>query len=107
GARSHHTLPLVRESTELRLAAPIDGGMTMSTRLSAAAFWATLALAVCGPLYICPQGQLLPSTAHAESKMRTAQTQPAQKSPAAQAQSKRQDPIERARTAVETRVARL
>jgi HlyD family secretion protein len=79
----------------------------MSTRLSAAAFVATLVLAVCGPLYICPQGQLLPSTAHAESKMRTAQTQPAQKSPAAQAQSKRQDPIERARTAVETLIARL
>jgi hypothetical protein len=85
GVRSHHTLPLLRESTELRLAARIDGGMTMSVRLSAAAFVATVVLAVCSPLYICPQGQLLPSTAHAESKLRTAQAQPAQKSPAAQA----------------------
>ena len=79
----------------------------MSVRLSAAAFVATLALAVCGPLYICPEGQLLLSTAHAESKLRTAQAQPAQKSPAVQAQSKQRDPIERARTAVETLIARL
>jgi len=79
----------------------------MSVRLSAAAFVATLALAVCGPLYICPEGQLLLSTAHAEWNLRTAQAQPAQKSPAVQAQSKQRDPIERARTAVETLIARL
>jgi HlyD family secretion protein len=48
------------------------------------------------PTYICPQGQLLLSTALAESKLRTAQAQPAQKSPAAQA-----------RSAVESLIARL
>src|SRR4030081_2862787 len=37
----------------------------------------------------------------------TALAQPAQKSPSAQAQSKQQDPIERARTAVESLIARL
>jgi HlyD family secretion protein len=68
----------------------------MSVRLSAAAFVATLALAVCGPLYICPQGQLLLSTAHAESKLRTAQAQRTQKSPADQLRSQ-----------VETLIARL
>src|SRR5215475_11861243 len=77
--RSHHTLPLLREIRELRLAAHIDGGMTMSVRSSAAAFVATLALAICGPLYTGPDGQLLLPTAHAQSKPRTSQGQPAQK----------------------------
>src|SRR5262249_9041971 len=59
GTRLHHTLPLLREIRELRLAAHIDGGMTMSVRSSAAAFVAALALAVGGPLYTGPDGQLL------------------------------------------------
>src|SRR5215510_9109610 len=54
-------------------------GMTMSVR-SSAAFVATLALAVCGPLYTGPEGQLLLPTAHAQSKPRTSQGQ--QKNPA-------------------------
>jgi hypothetical protein len=94
--RSHHTLPLPREIRELRLAAHIDGGMTMSVRSSVAAFVATLVLAVCGPLHTGPDGQLLPSTAHAQSKPRTSQGQPAQKSPA-----------EQLRSQVDTLIARL
>src|SRR5215469_14349957 len=94
--RSHHALPLPREIKELRLAAHIDGGMTMSVRSSVAAFVATLAFAICGPLDTGPDGQLLPSTAHAQSKSRTSQGQPAQKSPADQL-----------RTAVETLINRL
>jgi len=69
--RSHHTPPLLRENTELGLAARIDGGMTMSIRSSTAAFVATLVLAFCGPLHAGPEGQLLLSTAHAQSKVRT------------------------------------
>src|SRR5260370_22568844 len=61
--------------------------MTMSVRSSAAAFAATLALAVCGPLYTGSDGQLLPSTAHAQSKPRTSQGQPAQKRPTEQLRS--------------------
>jgi HlyD family secretion protein len=70
--------------------------MTMSVRSSAAAFAATLALAVCGSLHTGPDGQLLPSTAHAQSKPRTSQGQPAQKSP-----------TEQLRSQVETLIARL
>src|SRR5262249_62277367 len=95
--RSHHALPLLREIRKLRLAAHIDGGMTMSVRSSAAAFVATLALAVCGPLYTGPDGQLLPSTAHAQSKPRTSQSQPAQKSPAEQLRSQVETLINRLR----------
>src|SRR5262245_62345541 len=84
--RSQHALPLLREIRELRLAAHIDGGMTMSVRSSVAAFVATLALAICGPLHTGPDGQLL-STAHAQSKPRTSQGQPAQKNPAEQLRS--------------------
>src|SRR5262245_16455797 len=62
-------------------------GMTMSVRSSVAASVATLVLAVCGPLYTGPEGQLLSSTAHAESKLRTAQARPAQKNPADQLRS--------------------
>src|SRR5262245_29939270 len=76
--RSHHTLPLLREIAGLRLAARIDGGMTMSVRSSAAAFVATLVFAVCGPLETGLEGQLLPSPA---------QAQRAQKSPADQLRS--------------------
>src|SRR5262245_65764086 len=61
--------------------------MTMSVRSSAAAFVATLALAICGPLYTGPEGQLLLPTAHAQSKPRTSQAQPAQKNPAEQLRS--------------------
>ena len=43
----------------------------MSVRSSAAAFIATLALAVCGPLYTGPEDQLLVSTAHAQSKQKS------------------------------------
>ena len=81
---SHHILPLLREITE------------PSVRLSAAAFIATLVLAVCGPLYAGPDRQLLPSTAHAQSKPRTSQGQPAQKNLA-----------EQVRSAVDTLIARL
>ena len=71
--------------------------MTMSVRSSAAAFVATLALAVCGPLYTGSGGQLLPSAAHAQSKPRTAQGQPAQKSPADQLRSQVETLINRLR----------
>src|SRR5258706_6554004 len=71
--------------------------MTMSVRSSAAAFAATLALAVCGPLYTGSDGQLLPSTAHAQSKPRTSQGQPAQKSPADQLRSQVETLINRLR----------
>src|SRR5215472_9809708 len=71
--------------------------MTMSVRLSAAAFVATLALAVCGRLYTVPDGQLLPSTAHAQSKPRTSQGQPAQKSPTEQLRSQVETLINRLR----------
>src|SRR5262245_24359266 len=94
--RSHHALPLPREIKELRLAAHIDGGMTMSVRSSAAAFVAALALGICGPLDTGPDGELLLSTAHAQSKPRTAQAQRAQKSPA-----------EQLRSQVDTLIARL
>ena len=62
----------------------------MSVRSSAAAFVATLALAVCGPLYTAPEGQLLPSTAHA-------QAQRAQKNPADQLRSQVETLINRLR----------
>src|SRR5260370_1004528 len=71
--------------------------MTMSVRSSAAPFAATLALAVCGPLYTGSDGQLLPSTAHAQSKPRTSQGQPAQKSPADQLRSQVETLINRLR----------
>src|SRR5262252_8474850 len=92
--RSHHALPLPREIKELRLAAHIDGGMTMSVRSSAAAFVATLALAICGPLYTGPEGQLLLPTAHAQSKPRTSQGQ-------------QKNPAEKLRSQVETLINRL
>src|SRR5262245_59731463 len=75
----------------------MDGGMTMSVRSSAASFVATLVLAVCGPLYTGPDGQLLPSIAHAQSKPRTSQGQPAQKSPAEQLRSQVETLINRLR----------
>src|SRR5262249_62409200 len=95
--RSHHTLPLRRKIRELRVAAHIDGGMTMSVRSSVAASVATLVLAVCGPLYTGPEGQLLSSTALAESKLRTAQARPAQKNPADQLRSQVETLINRLR----------
>ena len=69
----------------------------MSVRPSAAAFVATLALAVCGPLYTGPEGQLLLSTAHAQSKLLTAQAQRAQKNPADQLRSQVETLINRLR----------
>src|SRR5712691_6165503 len=71
--------------------------MTMSVRSSAAAFVATLALAVCGPLDTGLEGQLPPSTAHAQSELRTAQAQRAQKSPADQLRSQVETLINRLR----------
>src|SRR5215471_13332210 len=71
--------------------------MTMSVRSSAAAFVAILALAVCGPLYTGPEGQLLLPTAHAQSKPRTSQGQPAQKNPAEQLLSEVESLINRLR----------
>src|SRR5260370_23220047 len=62
--------------------------MTKSVRSSAAAFVATLALTVCGPLCTGPEGQLLVSTAHAQSK---------QKSPADQLRSQVETLINRLR----------
>src|SRR5262245_27390386 len=70
--------------------------MTMSVRSSAAAFVAILALAICGPLYTGPEGHLLP-TAHAQSKPRTSQGQPAQKSPTEQLRSQVETLINRLR----------
>ena len=67
----------------------------MSVRSSAAAFVATLALAICGPLYTGPDGQLLPSTAHAQSKPRS--SQPAQNSPTEQLRSRVETLINRLR----------
>src|SRR5262249_13909082 len=95
--RLHHSVQLLREIRELRLAAHIDGEMPMSVRSSAAVFVATLALAICGPLYTGPDGQLLPSTAHAQSKPRTSQGQPAQKNPAEQLRSQVETLINRLR----------
>src|SRR5262245_65366322 len=95
--RLHHTLPLLREIPKLRLTARIDGGMTMSVRSSAAAFVATLVLAVCGPLYTGAEGQLLLSNAYAQSKLRTAQAQRTQKSPADQLRSQVENLINRLR----------
>ncbi len=69
----------------------------MSVRLSAAAFVATLALAVCGPLYTGAEGQLLLSNAYAQSKLRTAQAQRTQKSPADQLRSQVETLINRLR----------
>jgi multidrug efflux pump subunit AcrA (membrane-fusion protein) len=69
----------------------------MSVRPSAAAFVATLALAVCGPLYTGSHGQLFPSAAHAQSKPRTSQGQPAQKSPTEQLRSQVETLINRLR----------
>src|SRR5215471_4269506 len=71
--------------------------MAMSVRSSAAAFVATLVFAVCGPLHTGSDGQLLPSTAHAQSKSRTSQGQPAQKSPADQLRSRVETLINRLR----------
>src|SRR5262249_17942980 len=71
--------------------------MTMSVRSSAAVLVATLVLAVCGSLYADPGGQLLPSTAHAQSKPRTSQAQPAQKSPTEQLRSQVETLINRLR----------
>src|SRR5262245_28180120 len=71
--------------------------MTMSVRSSAAAFVATLALAVCGPLHTGPDGRFLPSTAHAQSKPGTAQAQRAQKNPADQLRSQVETLINRLR----------
>src|SRR5262245_49088052 len=61
--------------------------MAMSVRSSAAAFIATLALAVCGQLVTGPEGQLLVSTAHAQSKQK--------------------NPTEQLRSQVETLINRL
>ena len=69
----------------------------MSVRSSAAAFVASLALAICGPLYTGPEGQLLLPTAHAQSKPRTSQGQPAQKNPAEQLRSQVETLINRLR----------
>src|SRR5262245_38299851 len=71
--------------------------MTMSVRLSAAAFGATVVLAVCGPLYAGAKGKFLLSTAHVESKLRTAQARPAQKKPADQLRSQVETLINRLR----------
>src|SRR5258707_14192214 len=62
--------------------------MTMSVRSSAAAFVAILALTVCGPRCTGPEGQVLVSTAHAQSK---------QKSPADQLRSQVETLINRLR----------
>src|SRR6516164_8461601 len=64
--------------------------MTMSVRSSAAAFVASLAPAVCGPLYTAPGGQLPPSTAQP-------QAQRAQKNPADQLRSQVETLINRLR----------
>jgi HlyD family secretion protein len=56
-----------------------------------------LALAVCSPLYTGSDGQLLSSAAHAQSKPRTSQGQPAQKSPADQLRSQVETLINRLR----------
>jgi multidrug efflux pump subunit AcrA (membrane-fusion protein) len=61
------------------------------------AFVATLALAVCGPLYTGAEGQLLLSNAYAQSKLRTAQAQRTQKSPADQLRSQVETLINRLR----------
>jgi hypothetical protein len=56
-----------------------------------------LVFAVCGPLYTAPDGPLLLSTAHAQSKLRTAQAQRAQKSPTEQLRSQVETLINRLR----------
>src|SRR5262249_9040551 len=71
--------------------------MTMSVRSSAAAFVATLVFGVCGPLYTGPDGELLLSTAHAQSKPKTAQAQRAQRSPTDQLRSQVETLINRLR----------
>src|SRR5262249_22125939 len=84
--------------------------MTMSVRSSAAAFVATLALAICGPLYAGPEGQLLLPTAHAQSKPRASQGQPAHPQ-STQGVSRRQPaqktPADQLRSQVETLINRL
>ena len=52
GLRSHYILPLLREITELRLAARIDGGTTMSVRSSvrASSFFSNSARGSCARL---------------------------------------------------------
>src|SRR5262249_4682603 len=71
--------------------------MTMSVRSSAAAFVATLFFAVCGPPHAGPDGHLLPSTAHAQTKPRTSQGRPAKKTPAEQLRSQVETLINRLR----------
>src|SRR5262249_4992353 len=71
--------------------------MTMSVRSSVAAFVATLALAICGPLYTGPEGQRLLPTAHAQSKPRPSQGQPDQKGPTDQLRSQVETLINRLR----------